>query len=135
MIKIGNLECYGVIYKITNNINGKTYIGKTKNGFKIRYGNNLINNMHNKELKNDLIIFGLENFNIREIIDVAFSHKELCIKEHIWIGIYKYNTYNIDLYDAEKQTKLFYRIKIEKQYKDEILELITSKGYYALCEK
>ena len=28
-MKIGNLEVYGIIYKITNLINGKVYIGQT----------------------------------------------------------------------------------------------------------
>lgn len=36
---IGNIEVYGVIYKITNKINKKTYIGQTKGkrGFESRY--------------------------------------------------------------------------------------------------
>ena len=29
MFKIGNLEVYGVIYKITNKVNSKCYIGQT----------------------------------------------------------------------------------------------------------
>lgn len=33
-MKIGNIEVYGVIYKITNTINNKVYIGQTINGFK-----------------------------------------------------------------------------------------------------
>ena len=38
-MKIGNLECYGVIYKITNKVNGKVYVGQTSKsgGFKKRY--------------------------------------------------------------------------------------------------
>lgn len=36
-MKIGNIECYGVIYKITNKINKKVYIGQTVNGFNRRY--------------------------------------------------------------------------------------------------
>ena len=37
-MKIGNLEIYGVIYKVINNINGKVYIGQTalKRGFNDR---------------------------------------------------------------------------------------------------
>lgn len=36
-MKIGNLNVYGVIYKITNKINDKVYIGQTIDGFKVRY--------------------------------------------------------------------------------------------------
>nr|DAX85667.1 MAG TPA: intron associated endonuclease [Caudoviricetes sp.] len=28
-MKVGNLEVYGIIYKITNKVNGKVYIGQT----------------------------------------------------------------------------------------------------------
>lgn len=31
-MKIGNIEVYGIIYKITNTINGKCYIGQTTIG-------------------------------------------------------------------------------------------------------
>lgn len=38
-MKIGNIEAYGIIYKIENLINKKVYIGQTtrNNGFKGRY--------------------------------------------------------------------------------------------------
>ncbi len=34
---LGNILIYGVIYKITNLVNGKIYIGQTIQGFKKRY--------------------------------------------------------------------------------------------------
>ena len=39
-MKIGNLECYGIIYKIENIVNHKVYIGQTTRGFKNRYAGN-----------------------------------------------------------------------------------------------
>lgn len=52
IMKIGNLEVYGVIYKITNKVNNKVYIGQTVLGFKKRYGNtNWWDKTHNEHLK------------------------------------------------------------------------------------
>ena len=86
-IKIGNLEVYGIIYKITNKINGKIYIGQTiqKRGFKGRYHNNLYKFTHNSHLKNSIKKYGIENFEINEMFDIAFSKDELNIKEELWI--------------------------------------------------
>ena len=41
-MKIGNLEVYGIIYKITNKVNDKIYIGQTvkEKGFDGRYERN-----------------------------------------------------------------------------------------------
>ena len=39
-MKIGNIECYGVIYKITNLVNRKCYIGQSTRKFKERYNYN-----------------------------------------------------------------------------------------------
>lgn len=110
-MKIGNLEVYGIIYKIENLINGKVYIGQTirNRGFKDRYqgegeGIARVYNYHknrkntgfsfNVHLLNSIERYGLENFIVDEIFDIAFSKKELDIKEKCWIQIY--NTTNID---------------------------------------
>ena len=55
-MKIGNLEVYGVIYKITNKINRKIYIGQTIEGFKKRYKNNLKKYTHNIYGENEEMI-------------------------------------------------------------------------------
>ena len=116
-MKIGNLEVYGVIYKITNKVNNKVYIGQTKQkrGFKGRYGakgegieriyNYYKTNMKckdtikniNQHLMKSIEKYGFENFEVIEIYDVAFSKKELDIKEKIYIRLYNcisngYNT-------------------------------------------
>lgn len=105
-MKIGNLEVYGVIYKITNLANGKVYIGQTSRntGFKRRYScsgsgiervynyhknrkNN--NEVYNVHLLNSIEKYGFENFEVIEIFDFAFSKKELDIKEKSYISLYK----------------------------------------------
>lgn len=85
-MKIGNLDIYGVIYKITNKINGKVYIGQTIDGFKIRYdGGKWWVQTHNKHLKSSVLKYGFENFEVIEVLDVAFSKSELDIKEILYI--------------------------------------------------
>ena len=107
-MKIGNLEVYGIIYKITNLINGKVYIGQTikRNGFKDRYpynGNGIErvykthyyrrenNDSYNKHLLESIEKYGFKSFEVIEIFDYAFSKKELDIKEKLYISLYNSN--------------------------------------------
>ena len=104
-MKIGNLEVYGIIYKIENLVNGKVYIGQTmqSNGFKDRYSyggngiervykhhrNNSVNGFcYNTHLLHSIDKYGLEYFSVSEVFDIAFSKEELDIKEKCWIKIY-----------------------------------------------
>lgn len=53
MLSIGNLRIYGTIYKITNKINNKVYIGQTTSEFNKRYhygGNTPIERVYNHYL-------------------------------------------------------------------------------------
>ena len=94
-----DIECAGLIYKITNTINGKIYIGQTIRSlddriddYKRGYGNGHLNNSINK--------YGFTNFTF-EVIDTATSIDELNEKEIDYIS--KYNStdkaigYNIAL--------------------------------------
>ena len=83
-----NLKVYGVIYKITNKVNGKVYIGQTIQGFNRRYHCNIENNTHNSYLKRSIKKYGIDNFDICEVFDIAFSKDELNIKEWLWIKYY-----------------------------------------------
>ena len=105
----GNVKIYGIIYKITNKINNKVYIGQTTNkrGFKGRYhiGKNSISliegvykyhltiknsgKKYNVHLFNSIEKYGYNSFEVCEFLDVAFSKKELDIKERSYISIYK----------------------------------------------
>lgn len=81
------------IYKMTNTINDKVYIGQSinvKSRF-IRHKYELRNNKHiNSHLQNSFKFYG-ENSFTSEIIDEATSLKELNIKEKYWIEYYKSN--------------------------------------------
>lgn len=96
---------YGSIYKITNKINNKIYVGKTikciEKRFKehitaaYRYDKN--NQLGKKQPKSRLypaiITYGVEQFYI-ELLDIAESLEELNNKERYWINILKTCDYN-----------------------------------------
>ena len=78
----------GHIYKITNKVDGKIYIGQTICGFKKRYGNNLQKNTTNIHLKNAINKYGIEPFEIIEIFDSSDSIDELNELEKYWIEFF-----------------------------------------------
>jgi len=83
---------YGHIYKITNNVNGKIYIGKTIKDINVRfrehlttsdrYHYNVVNNIKQKQslLYPAIYKYGKDNFSI-ECIDTANDKYELNQKE------------------------------------------------------
>lgn len=106
---VGNIECYGIIYKITNKINGKCYIGQTIVGFNKRYlcsgkGIQRVYGYHKKYKKygkayNDYLFksiekYGEDAFEVIEIFDIAFSKEELDIKEKTYIKLFNCNVKN-----------------------------------------
>ena len=94
-MKIGNLEVYGTIYMITNNINNKVYIGQTTIKFNKRYSSGKwYKNTSSKLLKMSVEKYGKEFFTLQKLKDIAFSKEELDIKETIYIKLYKATDYN-----------------------------------------
>lgn len=103
------LNVYGIIYKITNLIDDKSYIGQTteKRGFNGRYSrkgtgiervyNYYYNHRklgigYNKDLLEDIEKYGFDAFSVTEVLDVAQNQKELDEKEIYYIN--KYDSYN-----------------------------------------
>ena len=66
-----------IIYRTTNTVNGKIYIGKVINDRPAYLGSG-------KALKAAIEKYGKENF-CKTIIDNALTHEELCEKERFWI--------------------------------------------------
>jgi len=72
-----------IIYKITNKINGMTYVGQTKNTIDDRVACHLGNFTY---LGKALRKYGLQSFDI-SVIDFAKTREELSEKEKYWIKI------------------------------------------------
>ena len=68
------------IYKITNLINSKIYIGKDTTSNPKYFGSGVL-------IKKSISKYGIENF-VKEIIDTAENKKELSEKEKHWISFY-----------------------------------------------
>lgn len=87
------------IYKLTNKINNKIYIGKA-NDVKIRWNSHIkssfkeSNHSYNYPIHCAIRKYGADNFNV-EIIDTAETTKEINEKEKYWIN--KYNSRNNDI--------------------------------------
>jgi group I intron endonuclease len=102
----------GIIYKITNTLNNKVYIGQTVRGFLERY-NEYKSDFKNKSKSNNIYLYnsflkyGFDNFKF-EIIDHAESIEELNEKEIHYIK--KYNTtdrnFGYNLHDGGRNSLL-----------------------------
>ena len=84
---------YGLIYKVTNKINGKVYIGQTTLSLSTRRKEHLKNVKYGSKFHfhNAIRKFGSINF-IWEIIDIAKNRIELNKKECLYIK--EYNSFN-----------------------------------------
>ena len=142
-LKVGNIEVCGIIYKITNTINGKCYIGQTVNDFNRRYcygGNSPIERVYkyhkhckengfsyNNHLLNSIEKYGIENFIVDVYFDTALSIEELNEKEEYYINFYKSAErnygYNSRLGGGNRKTKNSYVI-----YDDYVDILIVDKN-------
>lgn len=81
-----------IIYKVTNNINGKVYIGQTTRSLRSRWKQHCYaaedgHKGSHLSLQKDIAKYGPGNFSVKQI-DVACSHKELDEKEKYWIKYY-----------------------------------------------
>ena len=89
---------YGVIYGVHCIPTDRWYIGQTKTSFNIRYNGDFFiykfsglseDNEKGQLLQDDIEKYGKDKFEIFEVLDVAFSEKELDEKEAYYIDYYK----------------------------------------------
>jgi group I intron endonuclease len=81
---------YGYIYKTTNLVNGKIYIGKRKGNFTKFYKGS------GKHLKNAIKKYGVQNFLV-EVIEYCDSLESQNIREKYWIAYYR--SLNVPMYN------------------------------------
>lgn len=122
-----------IIYKITNNINNKIYIGQTVSKIKRRWAghkNSALNKRTNTPLYNAMRKYGVENFTIEEI-GGANSQSELNYQE--WLLIHKNNTLWPNGYNMMEgggsggKRSVFSRIKMSNSQKKLNIERYNSK--------
>jgi len=106
-VKVGVYEMKYEVYKISNDINNKLYIGITSCGYKNRF------KQHTKAdsyIGKAIRKHGIEHFRI-EVIDIAETKEEVMRKEIYWIDYYDSykNGYNLTI--GGEGTSLNYKIK------------------------
>lgn len=83
-----NFEKYGQIYKITNNINGKVYIGQTINSLRVRLNGHYKVRKHTSLIHSSMRKYGKANFKI-EALYTSFCRDDLNDKEVEFIQLFK----------------------------------------------
>jgi group I intron endonuclease len=84
------MKKYGIIYKVTNKVDGKVYIGQTTNSFQKRKHAHCSSLKYNpSKLKSAIHEFGKHNFKFEEIL-TCFSKSDLDTMEQFYIE--KYNS-------------------------------------------
>lgn len=121
-----------IIYKITNNINNKVYIGLTTCSLKYRWSKHITeskNIKNTKHLYKAMRKYGIENFSI-EVIDTTDDFKELGKLERYYISVYDSQNpdkgYNLtaggesNQYDGNPSANLTVKdiIEIRKKYNE-----------------
>ena len=79
-----DIVAYGVVYKITNTINGKSYVGQTKQKLSRRIAQHKV---ANSAIGNAIRKYGIENF-IIEVIEECATLEQLNKREKFWIAFF-----------------------------------------------
>lgn len=118
----------GIIYKITNTINNKIYIGQTIQSLQNRWKRHCSNkgtiDELNMVIKKAILKYGKENFKI-EVLEIC-EYNQLDIKESFYINLYdSYNKgYNSTKGGKSGRTRDFFNIE-----KQEIIISLYKEGF------
>ena len=78
------MKPYGIIYKITNKVNGKIYVGQTTRSMDVRWGSHARGANRTGVFDRAIRLYGKDNF-FREEIATAFDQDELDRMERLFI--------------------------------------------------
>jgi len=112
---ITRLNLYMLIYKITNTINNKSYIGQSSQTFESRYANRWWKTTNSRLLKEDAKIFGHQNFFI-EILEKNISSRER-LNELEKEYIIKYDSFGPNGYNLTSGGNRCFDVTIETKNK------------------
>lgn len=114
-----------VIYKVTNLINGKYYIGKDKNNISDYLGSGLL-------IKKAIILFGRHNFK-KEILFKCSSIKEMNEKEREYVNesvVNDRNSYNLILGGEGGDTYSYRNAEERKRYHDNMSKSKSGENHH-----
>jgi len=126
-------ENRGQIYKITNNENGKIYIGMASNYAKDRWNShcrNAFQDEYKTSLQKDIAKFGVSAFTFSILENGIEDRDELCALEAGYIKAYKeegfelYNVKEVDTpkYTSEETKQVRREQRLGKKWSDEVRE-------------
>lgn len=121
---LNKIKNIGYIYRITNKINGKMYIGQTHNYYKTRWSQHKKEafkkhrKSYNYPLYKSFRKYGIDNFEFK-VIEICLI-EELDAREIYWIKYYNTysNGYNCTLGGKGKSVNQFDEDKIIEEYKE-----------------
>jgi group I intron endonuclease len=133
-----------LVYKITNIINNKIYVGQTTIDLQKRWKQHFYKRKNGTKIANAINKYGRENFKI-EIIETCKSLQELNKQEEYWIHKLRaaetgYNILKGGLnrkqpdYVKEKLSKIFLGKKLKKEHREKLSKInkerILAKGVH-----
>lgn len=107
----------GIIYKITNLINGKSYIGQTSRPLKARWKEHKTGNYQRQVVDTAIRKYGKENFSIETLEECP--NEELDDRERYWVAYY--NTYH-DGYNNTEGGQIWQSTRLSDEEVQRILQ-------------
>ena len=133
-MKVNNMEKY--IYKLTNLINNKIYIGQTNN-IERRMKEHMYDKRKNKPIHSAIEKYGVENFSLQ----ILYYGEDYNKEEKKWIEFYKSNNkengYNIQSGGEDSSGENNPMSKITQEQANEIIYLLlnTNLSYNEIADK